>query len=190
MNENPPAKITKIQGWFDWESYYFRIAQVVPHEAVLVELGPWLGVSTIFLAQSLQVLNKPNCIIHAIDTWKGSPNEQAVFDYVIAGSPISARTRFELAITEYGVDKMVQPMEFDSVVAAQYFEPASVDFVFFDTEHTEEHLSKELQAWLPKLKPGVFFGGHDIAIDGVRRAVQKHVRKWGVVGPCWEAQNV
>lgn len=187
---NPPAKITEIQGWFDWEPYYFRIAQVVPANATLVELGPWLGVSTIFLAQSLQVLGKHDASIHAVDTWRGSPNEQAVFDYVIAGGNMTAYERFCSAIHQHGVHRIVKPLVLDSVAAAQLFEDRSVDFVFFDTEHTEEHLSKELQAWIPKLKPGVFFGGHDIAIDGVRRAVQKHVRKWSVVGPCWEAQNV
>lgn len=187
---NPPAKITEIQGWFDWESYYFRIAQVVPHDAVLVELGPWLGVSTIFLAQSLQALGKHEASIHAVDTWRGSPNEQAVFDYVIAGGNMSAYDRFCAAIHQYGVSRIVKPLLSDSVAAARQFEDRSVDFIFFDTEHTEEHLSKELQAWIPKLKPSVFFGGHDIAREGVRRAVQKHVRKWWVDGPCWEAQNV
>lgn len=178
-----------IQGWCDYSDYLWRIANQLHDGAIIVELGPWLGLGTIFMATSLDVLNKPNCMIHAIDTWKGNPSEQPMFDYIIAGSPVNPKTRFERSLVAYGVAQMVHPMEFDSVIAAKYFELGSVDFIFFDTEHTEERLSAELVAWLPKMKPGSLFGGHDIAVPGVRAAVTKHVKNWKEVGPCWEAKN-
>lgn len=189
MNAVMPER-ADVQGWFNFEDYYWRIAQAVPAEnAVLVELGPWMGLSTIFLAQSLQNLGKVTARIYAVDTWKGSPSEQVVFDYVISGGVLPAIDRFKEAIGRYKVDEMVAPMQMDSVQAATVFEDKSLDFVFVDTDHTEQQLSAELVAWLPKMKPGIFFGGHDIAVDGVRRAVEKNVKKWWVYGPCWEAHN-
>ncbi len=178
-----------IQGWFDFSDYYWRVANALPNGSIIIELGPWLGLSTLFLAESLDEFQKPNCTIYAIDTWKGSPSEQAMFDYVIAGSPVSPKTRFERLMTRNGVEQVVIPVESDSVKAAVQFKDGVADFIFFDTEHTEEQLTAELIAWLPKLKPGALFGGHDIAVPGVRAAVQKHVKNWKEVGPCWEAKN-
>ncbi len=187
MTPSMPETVKDVQGWCDFQSYYFRIAQLIPDGSALVELGPWLGISTIFLAQSLLACEKLLCRIYAIDTWKGSPNEQAMFDYVLAGG--SGVERFKKSIKQYGVDWLIRPIVSDSVDAAYTFGDQSVDFIFFDTEHTEERLSAELVAWLPKMKPGIWFGGHDIAVPGVRAAVTKHVKNWKEVGPCWEAKN-
>lgn len=185
MNQKMPKTVIDVQGWFDFQDYLWRIANALPDGSSLVELGPWMGIATIFLAQSLDALGKRNSQIYAIDTWKGSPNEQDVFDYVLAGR--SGKQLFEENIIRNGVRSYVTALESDSVQAAEQFK--SVDFVFFDTEHTYEQLSKELVAWIPRMKPGIWFGGHDISVPGIRRAVEAHVRNWHEAGPCWEARN-
>lgn len=187
MTAEMPELAQGIQGWMDFRPYYWRIANSLPSYSILVELGPWLGLSTIFLAQSLDAVGNKGSVINAIDTWKGSPNEQAVFDYVLAGG--DGLERFNKAVAENGVEHLIVPIVSDSVEAAKMFPKKSVNFVFFDTEHTEERLSAELQAWMPKMGHGIWFGGHDIAVPGVRAAVQRHVKNWKEVGPCWEAKN-
>jgi hypothetical protein len=51
----------------------------------------------------------------------------------------------------------------DGVEAAQLHEDASVDFVWLDSDHSEEYLIREIAAWLPKLKPSGIMAGHDLA---------------------------
>ena len=58
-----------------------------------------------------------------------------------------------------------------SLEAADLFENNSLDFVYFDTNHSFSYLTQELKKWYPKLKPGGILAGHDYN-GPVRSAVQ------------------
>lgn len=67
-----------------------------------------------------------------------------------------------------------------SVEAAECVDDASLDFVFLDADHSYEGVRDDIAAWLPKVKPGGWIGGHDIDnpeppfdFSGVRRAVDE-----------------
>ncbi len=47
------------------------------------------------------------------------------------------------------------------------------DFIFIDAAHSYEAVSDDIADWLPKVKPGGWFGGHDFheSWPGVKRAV-------------------
>ena len=67
----------------------------------------------------------------------------------------------------------------DSVEAAGDIEDESLDFVFIDADHSFEGASRDLKAWIPKVKPGGLVTGHDFdAKDypgwGVREALEIH----------------
>lgn len=48
-----------------------------------------------------------------------------------------------------------------SVCAAPFFDGGCLDFVFLDAEHSYEAVTEDLNAWLPKLRPGGLMCGHD-----------------------------
>lgn len=56
------------------------------------------------------------------------------------------------------------------------------DFVFIDAGHSYEAVKADIAAWLPKVKPGGWFGGHDYHKNhpGVIRAVDEAFGKKGV----------
>jgi predicted O-methyltransferase YrrM len=54
---------------------------------------------------------------------------------------------------------------------AEEVEDESLDFVFIDADHGYEAVKKDIEAWLPKVKPGGFVSGHDINLPGVFKAV-------------------
>lgn len=61
--------------------------------------------------------------------------------------------------------------------SAARFEDESVDLVFIDADHSEQAVAKDIEAWLPKLKPGGVMSGHDYGsknYPGVKRAVDRH----------------
>lgn len=184
MNDITVESLADVQGWFDFAPFYDEVADAMPTVSVIAELGPWLGKSTIYLAGALRKRRKITTI-HAIDTWVGTPGED-VFQFVIGGLPGGALEQFRKNIDRFGMDSII-PMESDSVEAARYFN-RDLDFVFFDTAHTEEHLTREINAWLPKVAPNRFVAGHDIAIEGVRKAVESRFTEWSTSGPCWKAR--
>ena len=48
-----------------------------------------------------------------------------------------------------------------SVEGAKQFDPSSIDLVFIDGAHTYDAVRQDIDAWLPKLKPGGIISGHD-----------------------------
>jgi len=47
----------------------------------------------------------------------------------------------------------------------------SLDFVYIDAGHSFNMFTADLVAWLPKIKPGCYIGGHDYVWPGVRRGL-------------------
>ena len=65
-----------------------------------------------------------------------------------------------------------------SVEAAKAITDGSLDFVFIDADHSYEGCKADIEAWLPKVKPRGFIGGHDydnaeFPMFGVKRAVDE-----------------
>lgn len=185
MNDITVESLADVQGWFDFSDFYDEVAVLLPFGCRIAELGPWLGKSTIYLAGAFRRHNKA-VTIYAVDTWLGSPGED-VFQFVIGGLPGGALEEFRRNVKRFGVDCIIE-VERDSLAAAAMMPNSLLDFVFFDTTHSEEHLVLEIDAWMPKVKPGSFVAGHDIGIEGVRRAVESRFWEWTTSGPCWKAQ--
>lgn len=59
----------------------------------------------------------------------------------------------------------------------------SLDMVYIDCGHSYECVSKDLAAWMPKVKKGGLVAGHDInnSMYGVRRAVDEITKGWTLI---------
>jgi hypothetical protein len=79
----------------------------------------------------------------------------------------------EAAIRLAPYDKRAQWLYYSSVMASQYIENSSLDFVFIDANHVYEEVKKDLAAWWPKIRANGLFCGHDFNMDGVNRAVRE-----------------
>ena len=102
-----------------------------------VEVGSWRGESAAIFAESGK-FNRLACV----DPWEGVPTVEAAFDEVAARFPIISKR------------KMV------SMQAARLMrEP--VDFVYIDARHGYQHVKADIEAWLPRVRPGGIIAGHD-----------------------------
>ncbi len=70
-----------------------------------------------------------------------------------------------------------------SLAGADHVDDASLDFVYIDACHTAPHPANDIAAWLPKIKPGGYIGGHDYdrskfpgVADAVDSAFDKPIR--------------
>lgn len=171
-----------IPGWFDFPDLYRERVQQASPGAVFVELGTWLGKSTAFMLSSIQESGKA-IRFTSYDTFKGSvtePEHQAIV--AEHGGSLLAAARSNLA-RACGPDGPTCLVEADSVAAARLHADASVDFCFIDADHTEAGVIRDIEAWLPKMKPGGVIAGHDYDSPAVAKAVD------GLLGPVYHVRR-
>lgn len=158
----------EIQGWSSFVTMYGEEVAKADDGAIFIEVGAWKGKSTAFMA--VEIMNSGKDIeFHTVDTFKGS--DEAVHD----NDPVCAEGRLEEVFRRNirDVARYVNVHVGDSSSYAARFKNNSLTFVFLDGDHTEEGVTKDLEAWWPKLKPGSRMGGDDIRWSSVRRAVEK-----------------
>ncbi len=156
-----------IQGWCSFVPMYADEVGKADDDAIFVEIGAWKGKSTAYMA--VEIINSGKDIeFHTVDTFKGS--DEKVHD----NDPVCAEGRLEEVFRKNirDVSRYVNVHVGDSSTFASQFKDDSIDFIFVDGAHTFEGVTKDLEAWWPKLKPGCRMGGDDIRWRSVREAVE------------------
>lgn len=160
-----------IHGWFDFDDIYREAVGEARDGARFVEVGTWCGRSAAYMA--VEIVNSGKKIeFYCVDTWKGSPAPQyqeVVYRY---GSIYDAFLR---SMKDGGVQEVVRPIVSDSADAASLFEDRSLDFVFIDASHDFDGVRRDVAAWLPKVRVGGIFAGHDAGCPGLLNAVTAYV---------------
>lgn len=137
---------------------------LLPEHLVMAEIGVYAGESTRLFSESGKVKR-----LYAVDPWAGDYEEQgAVWQSPFAWDDVYlAFHSFALQHPEIKERRMT------SAAAAQQARDASLDFVYIDGNHSGGAVCADIKAWLPKIKPGGWLGGHDwsSAFPGVVRAV-------------------
>jgi hypothetical protein len=75
-------------------------------------------------------------------------------------------------------------MKMDSMTCAKSF-PQLADGIFIDAAHDYESVKADITAWLPKVKPGGIFAGHDIDSPDVQRALADCGIEYETMGRVW-----
>ena len=118
----------------------------------MVEVGCHLGVSTELFALS-------GVEITTVDPRRGQQGRKSV------------KSRAVKRLADYG---NVHVRQGSSPHARMEFTDASLDFVYIDGCHAAGAVVADIVLWMPKIKPGLFIGGHDYPVgkpSGVRDAV-------------------
>ena len=148
-----------IQGWFDYEELYTKIINDLLNNTHIVEIGAWKGSSTAYLA--VEIINSGKSIkLDVIDTWKGSGDEPGHMtdpDIIKYNGDI-----FPLFMDNiYSVKHIINPIQSFSSDACKNYTDKSLDFIFLDASHSYESVKEDINNWLPKVKNGGVFAGHD-----------------------------
>jgi len=150
--------------------FLWELGASLPSGGKHVEIGSWMGLSSIVFANSLLAHLNLDARITCIDTWQGSVEHQSVPE-VQDGSLFDIFLR---NVRDAHVRHFIQPLRGSSPNMAAHFEDESVDSIFVDGDHSYEGCHRDLLAWLPKLKTGGRVTGHDAVPDGgVRRAIEQ-----------------
>ena len=155
----------QIDGWFNYQHIYLEAVRKC--EGIFVEIGAWKGRSTSFLAveagRSGKAIN-----IHVVDTFAGSDEDAHHEDHELA----DLRAVFERNVAP--VRELLTVHQMPSVEAAALFDDGSISFAMIDAAHDYDSVKADISAWLPKMKPGGWLCGDDIAW-GEGRPVERAV---------------
>jgi hypothetical protein len=175
-----------IPGWTDYYRVIDFLVDHVPQHAHVVELGPLLGRSTVYIAQRMADTGRAGSIT-AVDLWPDSLREQPHLQDLAAANPDLRRTisseldRDTRWIFQRNVDAclgpdhpiLVQTIRMDSVLASADQLDDHFDLVWIDDCHDHPHVRDEILAWIPKVAPTGWIGGHDLDNPGVLRSLDE-----------------
>lgn len=136
-----------IPGWCNFRDFYAEIAEWIPDGGTWVEIGVYWGQSFSFAV--VECLNQGKKIdLVAVDAfpWTDEHGKTTLDRFNEHMAPLSGHFR---------------TIKSGSSGAAAQFADQSVDFVFIDANHTYEFVRDDINAWLPKIKPGGIIAGHD-----------------------------
>ncbi len=178
-----------IEGWFNFQTIYRMAVEQAQSGFHFVEVGAWKGKSTSFMA--VEIANSGKHIqFDVVDTWQGS-KEHLTGDYIdqdaVKGRLFEVFTRNMKPLADY-----YNPKPMTSLQAAATYADGSLDFVMIDASHEYEDVRADIQAWLPKVRPGGVLAGDDFFYHwpGVIRAVQELLPGFQVVdGVTWMYQK-
>lgn len=131
-----------------------------------VELGVSQGRFTSYLCATMHDMH-----MTAVDLWEGFDNTDKEGGQDYREWPHNEHLeRFKGLCADYFPNR-VRIMRMDTVKAAKFFEDESIDFVFIDADHSYEGCSRDIEAWVPKVRSRGIVAGHDFNWPTVKRAV-------------------
>lgn len=179
--EGEPEQYLEIPGWTPQEAEdLFRArASQVQDGATFVEVGVFHGRGLCCMAEWARYYKK-RVQIHGIDHFEGS--REIPLEYID-----DMQTYCRANLSRAGFNGEVQLIDSDSAEGAALFADGSLDFVYVDAGHTEVEAARDIQSWIPKVKPGGVIAGDDFAVEfpGVVRAVNRLLPGAEVRGRVW-----
>ncbi len=137
---------------------------------IIIEVGCWLGRSTLALADNT------TGTVYAVDHWRGTPGDVGQAKLLARLGIDGLYQRFLSQMNGRIEAGRVSPLRMNAAAAAGMFAPGSVDLVFLDATHLKPDVLRDIDMFLPLVKPGGILCGHDYACPshpGVKQAVDE-----------------
>jgi len=177
VSESVPGFARREEAW-----ELARGSFVLPPNAVIVEIGAFMGSGTILLAGARKLRGSGR--VHAIDPFDGSgePFSVPVYQRMLgeAGGG-SLRGHFERNLNNADVASWVEVHQGRATeIAARWTTP--VDMIFLDGDQSRTGVREAYDSWAPFLKPGGTIivhnsaPGHRPEQDGSRILVEEEIR--------------
>lgn len=181
---------SEIQGWFDFEDVYSYMANLMPKDAKMLEIGTWLGKSTCFLGAEVKKLDR-NIHIYAVDTFKGEDSCDFHLD-VVAKNGGTIRHCFDKNVEDLGLRDIITTIESESINCIEKIPIKEFNFIFIDADHKYEPVKRDIEYLFPYVKSGGVIAGHDFEKDVEKAVVEFFFEKKIPVyraGMCWIVQK-
>jgi cephalosporin hydroxylase len=151
------------QGWFRWSVQFDRLLRE-RRPPRCVEVGVWLGLSAIYTAERLALWGGH---LWGIDTWRGSPEFQAM--PAVLARVSTSYDRFCANVWHRNVQETITPIIGTSASAVKDLDVVP-EWIYIDGSHAYADVLEDLTVWWPRLAPGGIMLGDDYQMDDVRNA--------------------
>lgn len=146
----------------DFRSYYRAIAEMLPSPCRIIEVGVADGHSSIFLAETLELLGKDFQMVMVENMDYGKEEQQNTLLTNIINSGLAHKIRL---------------LALDSLAASCKFPDQWAQFVFIDASHKYEQTKADIRLWSRKVQAGFYLAGHDYYMEDVGAAVREVIPK-------------
>lgn len=156
-----------VPGWFNCPDLYSSMVNRAVDGAEFVEIGCWKGKSSSYMAEKIQLSGKKikfNCV----DTWRGTTTES---HHQQDPDVVNDRLMEVFHNNMSPFAGLYNAIRTTSLEAAKMFADKSLDFVYIDASHEYQDVKDDINAWLPKVKPGGVIAGDDFNSAQVSKAV-------------------
>ena len=139
-----------------------RVASSLPTDAVIVEIGSFLGSSAVLLAGGRMVAGSG--VVHCVDPFDGSGDAHSVPVYRQITDELSEsiRVRFDRSVIDAGVAARVMVHEGPAEQVGATWTSA-IDMLFLDGDQSPLGARSAYDIWSPFLKPGGIIAIHNSA---------------------------
>src|SRR5262249_27042005 len=137
------------------------LGQMARPKMQVVEVGSWVGNGS--TRAIVEAIRGHDGVLYCVDTWAGSDNVPHHREY--RTRHVSMFHLFAENVRRYRGQAVVRPLMMPSIEASALFPDESLDLVFIDGNHGYSHVKEDIQAWLPKVRPGGVLCGHDCDAD-------------------------
>jgi predicted O-methyltransferase YrrM len=160
----------------------FQLAQRVPPGGTIVELGSWMGGSTIMLAAG--AMASPDVKVHAVDLLRITDENSLEYSDRVGGDGPDYSGMFQNNLREAGVDWRVEPIRSLTVPAARQWKGPAINLLFIDASHYYYDVALDFIEWSVHCGEGATCAFHDYGREGapgikkfVDRAVERGLLK-------------
>ncbi len=166
----PYSELTEVLPFVDhgWFGNAAQLQELIETNEVktVIEVGSWLGQSTIFIAKQLPSEGK----VYAIDHWKGSSEHQPGMKSWEPFLPYLYEQFLSNVIAAGQTEKII-PIRLSSLEAARVV-TVQPDLIYLDGDHSTAGLYSDLCVWYPFVENGGILCGDDWRWESVRKAVR------------------
>lgn len=128
--------------------------------AVFLEIGSYVGASAVTIASAFS----NNTSLYCVDTWQNETMPDGLRD-----------TFEEFTENTRHLSSYITPLRGRSEAVAVSFDK-TLDFIFFDGDHSYEGIKTDVDCWLPRLVSGGIAVFHDSGwAEGVQRVIQEEI---------------
>lgn len=163
----PKKSYLKIKGWFretDRKVYELAVNNF-QNNSVFVEIGCYMGRSTVAMAELIEV-SKKIINFYAVDHFDGSSEHQNIPE-------IKQKKLFEIFLQNTdSIKHLFKLVKTSSEEAVFAFSDECVDFIYIDASHEFEFVFNDLNIWYPKMKKSGWISGHDYKWESVKKAIE------------------